>query len=255
MSQAAGAQADGAHGTVRVFLLDDHEVVRRGLHDLLDAEADIEVVGDAGTAESAMNRMLVLQPDVALLDVRLPDGDGVTVCREIRSALPGTACLMLTGYGDDQALLGAIMAGAAGYVMKQASSAELLGAVRAVAAGRSTLDADAARRVMRRLREGSATEQSVATLSAQEKRVLDLIGDGLTNRQISERMYLSEKTAKNYVSAVLSKLGMQRRSQAAALAARLASPAELSADYGVYITPTFSFRLSATRFSSIQRLD
>lgn len=227
MSQAAGAQADGAHGTVRVFLLDDHEVVRRGLHDLLDAEADIEVVGDAGTAESAMNRMLVLQPDVALLDVRLPDGDGVTVCREIRSALPGTACLMLTGYGDDQALLGAIMAGAAGYVMKQASSAELLGAVRAVAAGRSTLDADAARRVMRRLREGSATEQSVSTLSAQEKRVLDLIGDGLTNRQIAERMYLSEKTAKNYVSAVLSKLGMQRRSQAAALAARLASPAEL----------------------------
>jgi two-component system, NarL family, response regulator DevR len=212
MSQAAGAQADGARGKIRVFLLDDHEVVRRGLHDLLDAEADIEVVGDAGTAESAMNRMLVLQPDVALLDVRLPDGDGVTVCRDIRSALPGTACLMLTGYGDDQALLGAIMAGA----------------VRAVAAGRSTLDADAATRVMRRLREGSATEQSVASLSAQEKRVLDLIGDGLTNRQIAERMYLSEKTAKNYVSAVLGKLGMQRRSQAAALAARLTAPAELA---------------------------
>ncbi len=227
MSQASGAQGDGAGGMIRVFMLDDHEVVRRGLRDLLEAEAGIEVIGEAGTAESAINRMLVLQPDVALLDVRLPDGDGVTVCREIRSALPGTACLMLTGYGDDQALLGAIMAGAAGYVMKQASSAELVGAVRAVAAGRSTLDADAATRVMRRLREGSATDQSVASLSAQEKRVLDLIGEGLTNRQIAERMFLSEKTAKNYVSAVLSKLGMQRRSQVAALAARLASPAEL----------------------------
>ena len=228
MSKASGAAADGARDTIRVFLLDDHEVVRRGLRDLLDAEADIEVIGDAGTAESGMNRMLVLKPDVALLDVRLPDGDGVTVCRDIRSALPGAACLMLTGYGDDQALLGAIMAGAAGYVMKQASSEELVGAVRAVAAGRSTLDADAATRVMRRLREGSATDQSVASLSAQEKRVLDLIGDGLTNRQIAERMYLSEKTAKNYVSAVLGKLGMQRRSQAAALAARLTSPAELA---------------------------
>jgi len=228
MSKASGDAADGARGKIRVFLLDDHEVVRRGLRDLLDAEADIEVIGDAGTAESGMNRMLVLKPDVALLDVRLPDGDGVTVCRDIRSALPGAACLMLTGYGDDQALLGAIMAGAAGYVMKQASSEELVGAVRAVAAGRSTLDADAATRVMRRLREGSATDQSVASLSAQEKRVLDLIGDGLTNRQIAERMYLSEKTAKNYVSAVLGKLGMQRRSQAAALAARLTSPAELA---------------------------
>jgi DNA-binding NarL/FixJ family response regulator len=227
MSQAAGAQADGDQAKIRVFLLDDHEVVRRGLRDLLDAEADVEVIGDAGTAESGMNRMLVLKPDVALLDVRLPDGDGVTVCRDIRSALPGTACLMLTGYGDDQALLGAIMAGAAGYVMKQASAEELVGAVRAVAAGRSTLDADAATRVMRRLREGSATDQSVASLSSQEKRVLDLIGDGLTNRQIAERMFLSEKTAKNYVSAVLSKLGMQRRSQAAALAARLATPGEL----------------------------
>jgi DNA-binding NarL/FixJ family response regulator len=171
-----------------------------------------------------MNRMPTLEPNVALLDVRLPDGDGVTVCREIRSTMPGTACLMLTAYGDDQALLGAIMAGAAGYVMKQASGTELVGAVRALAAGRSTLDADAARRVMRRLREGSAQGESVSALSAQEKRVLDLIGDGLTNRQIAERMFLSEKTAKNYVSAVLSKLGMQRRSQAAALAARLASP-------------------------------
>jgi DNA-binding NarL/FixJ family response regulator len=224
MSQESGAQAGGARTVIRVFLLDDHEVVRRGLRELLEAESDIEVVGEASTAQSAMNRMPTLEPNVALLDVRLPDGDGVTVCREIRSTMPGTACLMLTAYGDDQALLGAIMAGAAGYVMKQASGTELVGAVRALAAGRSTLDADAARRVMRRLREGSAQGESVSALSAQEKRVLDLIGDGLTNRQIAERMFLSEKTAKNYVSAVLSKLGMQRRSQAAALAARLASP-------------------------------
>ena len=224
MSQEPGAEADSTSRLTRVFLLDDHEVVRRGLRNLLEAEPDIEVVGEAGTAESGLSRMRALRPDVALLDVRLPDGDGVTVCREIRSALPGTACLMLTAYGDDQALLGAIMAGAAGYVMKQDSAAELIGAVRAVAAGGSTLDADAARRLMRRLREGSASEQSVSALSAQEKRVLDLIGDGLTNRQIAERMFLSEKTAKNYVSAVLGKLGLHRRSQAAALAARLASP-------------------------------
>ncbi|MGP7995939.1 MAG: response regulator transcription factor [Streptosporangiaceae bacterium] len=224
MSQEPGAEADSTSRLTRVFLLDDHEVVRRGLRNLLEAEPDIEVVGEAGTAESGLSRMRALRPDVALLDVRLPDGDGVTVCREIRSALPGTACLMLTAYGDDEALLGAIMAGAAGYVMKQDSAAELIGAVRVVAAGGSTLDADAARRLMRRLREGSASEQSVSALSAQEKRVLDLIGDGLTNRQIAERMFLSEKTAKNYVSAVLGKLGLHRRSQAAALAARLASP-------------------------------
>ncbi|HTT53329.1 MAG TPA: response regulator transcription factor [Streptosporangiaceae bacterium] len=224
MSQAPAAQDGGTSRLTHVFLLDDHEVVRRGLRNLLEAEPDLEVVGEAATAQSALNRMRVLRPDVALLDIRLPDGDGVTVCREIRSALPGIACLMLTGYGDDQALLGAIMAGAAGYVMKQDSAAELIGAVRAVAAGRTTLDAEAARRLMRRLREGSAGEQSVSALSAQEKRVFDLIGDGLTNRQIAERMFLSEKTAKNYVSTVLGKLGMHRRSQAAALAARLASP-------------------------------
>src|ERR1700733_3238477 len=169
-------QASDARKNIRVFVLDDHEVVRRGLKELLDAEPDMEVVGEAATAESAVGRVPVLGVDVAVLDVRLPDGDGVEVCREIRSASPGTACLMLTGYGDDRALLAAIMAGAAGYVMKQASSGALVGAGRAVAAGRSTLDADAARRVMRRLREGSATEQSVAALSAQEKRVLDLIG-------------------------------------------------------------------------------
>jgi two-component system response regulator DevR len=220
MSESPGATADRRRTPIRVFLLDDHEVVRRGLRDLLGAESDIEVVGEAGTAESGMNRMLVLRPDVALLDVRLPDGDGVTVCREIRSALDSTACLMLTAYGDDQALMGAIMAGAAGYVMKQASGTELVGAVHVVAAGGSTLDPDAAQRVMRQIQDRAAAVDPVVALSAQEKRVLDLIGDGLTNRQIAEHMFLSEKTAKNYVSSVLAKLGMHRRSQAAAFVAR-----------------------------------
>jgi DNA-binding NarL/FixJ family response regulator len=222
MQQPVSTQAGGGGERIRVFLLDDHEVVRRGLRGLLEAEPDIDVVGEAGTSESAMNRMLVLKPDVALLDVRLPDGDGVSLCREVRSVLPGTACLMLTAYSDDQALMGAIMAGAAGYVMKQTSGAELVGAVRTVAAGRSTLDAHAAQRVMQRLRDRAAEIDPISALSAQEKRVLELVGEGLTNRQIAEQMILSEKTAKNYVSSLLSKLGMQRRSQAAALAARLA---------------------------------
>jgi DNA-binding NarL/FixJ family response regulator len=221
-ADSGGHPGTGEHAVIRLFLLDDHEVVRRGLKDLLDAEDGIEVVGEAGTAAAGLNRMTDLRPDVALLDVRLPDGDGVTVCREIRSALPATACLMLTAYGDDQALLGAIMAGAAGYVMKQASGSELVTAVRAVAAGQSTLDAHAAQRVMQRLRERAADADPASALTAQEKRVLELVGEGLTNRQIAERMYLSEKTAKNYVSSVLAKLGMHRRSEAAALAARMA---------------------------------
>jgi len=207
---------------ISVFLLDDHEIVRRGLRDLLAAEPDIDVIGEAGTAVSAVHRMPALRPDVAVLDVRLPDGDGVSVCREIRSTLPGTACLMLTSYGDDQALLGAIMAGAAGYVLKQACGSDLVSAVRTVAAGGSMLDAHATQRVMERLRERMAGADPLSALTEQEKRVLELIGEGLTNRQISVRMILSEKTAKNYVSAVLGKLGMQRRAQAAAFAARLA---------------------------------
>jgi len=207
---------------ISVFLLDDHEIVRRGLRDLLEAEPDIDVIGEAGTAVSALQRMPALRPDAAVLDVRLPDGDGVSVCREIRSTLPGTACLMLTSYGDDQALLGAIMAGAAGYVLKQACGSDLVSAVRTVAAGGSMLDAHATQRVMERLRERMAGGDPLSALTEQEKRVLELIGEGLTNRQISVRMILSEKTAKNYVSAVLGKLGMQRRAQAAAFAARLA---------------------------------
>jgi DNA-binding NarL/FixJ family response regulator len=221
MNETSQVQARGGPEKIRVFLVDDHEIVRRGLAELLMAEPDIEVAGEAATVAAALARVPALRPDVAVLDVRLPDGDGVSACREIRSMFPATACLMLTAHGDDQALLGAIMAGAAGYVLKQASGRELVSAVRAVAAGRSTLDADATQRVMRGLREQVTAVDPVAALSTQEKRVFDLIGEGLTNRQIAERMYLSEKTAKNYVSAIFSKLGMQHRSQAAALAGRL----------------------------------
>ena len=207
-------------GMISVFLVDDHELFRRGVRALLDSEPDLEVVGEAETASAAMARMCALRPDVALLDVRLPDGDGITICREIRSALPETACLMLTGYGDDQALLGAIMAGAAGYVSKRTCGTDLVSALRAVASGRSVLDPFASRLVMAQLRERAASSDPVAALSDQEKRVLDLIGEGLTNRQIAERMFLAEKTVKNYVSSLLTKLGMQRRAQAAAFAVR-----------------------------------
>jgi DNA-binding NarL/FixJ family response regulator len=214
-------QASDARKNIRVFVLDDHEVVRRGVKELLDAEPDMEVVGEAATAESAVGRVPLLGVDVAVLDVRLPDGDGVEVCREIRSASPGTACLMLTGYGDDRAVLAAIMAGAAGYAMKHAQGMDVVESVRAVAEGRSALGPEAAERVMALLREKAETTDPLAALSSQEKRVLDLIGEGLTNREIAERMFLSEKTVKNYVSALLTKLGMNRRSQAAALVARI----------------------------------
>ena len=195
-------------GRIGVFLVDDHEIFRRGIRALLDAEADIEVVGEADTASAAMARMPALRPDVAVLDVRLPDGDGITVCREICSTLPETACLMLTAYGDDQALLGAIMAGAAGYVSKQTCGTDLVSALRAVASGQSILDPFASRKVMARLREHAAADP-VAALSDQEKRVLELIGEGLTNRQIAERMFLAEKTVKNYVSAPAIRPGPQ----------------------------------------------
>jgi len=210
-----------ATGTVKVFLLDDHEIVRRGVRDLLEAEPDITVVGEAGTAESALARIPALRPDVAILDVRLPDGDGVTVCREIRSQMPQVACLMLTSFGDDEALFDAIMAGAAGYVLKQIRGLDLVGAVRTVAGGGSLLDPEAATRVMRRMREQAAHADPLAELTGQERRILELIGEGLTNRQIGERMFLAEKTVKNYVSAVFAKLGLERRTQAAVYAARI----------------------------------
>jgi DNA-binding NarL/FixJ family response regulator len=215
-----GKKAAG-EGQIGVFLLDDHEVVRRGVRELLEAEPDITVVGEAGTAASALARIPVLRPDVAVLDVRLPDGDGVTVCREIRSQMPEVACLMLTSFGDDEALFDAIMAGAAGYVPKQIRGTDLVGAVRTVASGESMLDAEAASRVMRRMRDPSAQADPLAGLTGQERRILELIGEGLTNRQIGERMHLAEKTVKNYVSALFAKLGMTRRTQAAAYAARV----------------------------------
>jgi len=206
---------------ISVFLLDDHEIVRRGVRDLLAAEPDITVVGEASTAASALARIPVLRPDVAVLDIRLPDGDGVTVCREIRSRMPQVGCLMLTSFTDDEALFDAIMAGAAGYVLKQIRGTDLVGAVRTIAAGQSLLDPEAASRVMRRMRDQAARADPLAGLTGQERRILELIGEGLTNRQIGDRLFLAEKTVKNYVSALFAKLGMQRRAQAAAYAARI----------------------------------
>ena len=216
MDESAAAQRQ-----IGVFLLDDHEIVRRGVRELLEAEPDIVVVGEAGTAESALARIPALKPDVAVLDVRLPDGDGVSVCRDIRSKMPEVACLMLTSFGDDEALFDAIMAGAAGYVLKQIRGTDLVGAVRTLAAGESMLDQVAASRVMKRMRDQATHADPLAGLTSQEKRILELIGEGLTNRQIGERLYLAEKTVKNYVSALFAKLGMERRTQAAAFAARI----------------------------------
>jgi DNA-binding NarL/FixJ family response regulator len=211
---------------IKVFLLDDHEIVRRGVKEVLEAEPGITVVGEAGTAASALARIPALKPDVAVLDVRLPDGDGVSVCRDIRSKMPEVACLMLTSYGDDEALFDAIMAGAAGYVLKQIHGSDLVGAVRTVASGESMLDPEAASRVMQRMREQATRSDPLAGLTEQERRILELIGEGLTNRQIAERLFLAEKTVKNYVSALFAKLGMERRTQAAAYAARIFSDHE-----------------------------
>lgn len=211
----------GDDTTIRVFLVDDHEIVRRGVGSLLDDEDGIEVVGEAGTAAQAMARVPVLEPDVVVLDVRLPDGDGVTVCRDIRSMLPDTRMLMLTSYSDDEALYGAVMAGASGYILKQIHGTDLVGAVRTVAQGRSLLDPESTTRMLKRLREEAVRKDPLSELTEQERRVLELIGEGLTNREIGARMYLAEKTVKNYVSRVLAKLGMARRTQAAAYAVRL----------------------------------
>jgi DNA-binding NarL/FixJ family response regulator len=206
--------------TIRVFLLDDHEVVRRGVRELLDAEPDITVVGEAGTAAEALARVPASRPDVAILDMRLPDGDGIGVCRDLRSDYPDLACLILTSFGDDEALLAAIMAGASGYLLKQIRGSDIVGAVRIVAAGGSLLDPRMTATVLQRLRHPMGDDDPVAVLTGQERRVFDLIGDGLTNRQIGDQMLLAEKTVKNYVSSMLAKLGMQRRTQAAAMAGR-----------------------------------
>ncbi|MET7573578.1 response regulator transcription factor [Streptomyces sp. NPDC005492] len=206
---------------ISVFLVDDHEVVRRGVHEMLTVEDDIEVVGEAGTAADALTRIPATRPDVAILDVRLADGSGVEVCREIRARDDSVKCLMLTSFADDEALFDAIMAGASGYVLKAIRGNELLAAVRDVAAGKSLLDPVATARVLERLRTGGARQDDrLDRLTDQERRILDLIGEGLTNRAIGERLHLAEKTIKNYVSSLLSKLGMERRAQAAAYVAR-----------------------------------
>jgi two-component system, NarL family, response regulator DevR len=206
---------------IKVFLLDDHEIVRRGLRELLEAHEDLTVVSEAGTAAEALTRIPATRPDVAVLDVRLPDGDGVQVCREIRSQLPEVQCLMLTSYSDDEALFDAIMAGASGYVLKQIKGTDLVDAIRRVAAGESLLDARVTARVLERLRNPDPVDERTANLTDQEHRILEHLADGLTNREIAERMFLAEKTVKNYVSNLLAKMGMQRRTEAAVYAARL----------------------------------
>ena len=202
---------------ITVFLMDDHQVVRRGLRDILEDEPDFEVIGEASNAAEALARVPALRPRVAVLDVRVPDGDGVTVCRELRSQLPELSCLMLTSFADEEALFDAIMAGASGYLLKQALGPDLVGAVRTVAGGESLLDPKLAAKVMAKIRTADQRKDPLAQLTAQERRVLDLIGEGMTNRQIAEQLFLAEKTVKNYVSALLAKLGLTRRVQAAVL--------------------------------------
>jgi two-component system, NarL family, response regulator DevR len=206
---------------IPVFLLDDHEVVRQGVRSLLESTGEVVVVGEAGLAAEALARIRAVRPRVAILDVRLPDGNGVEVCREVRNDLPDVHCLMLTSYSDDEALFEAIMAGASGYVLKQIRGNELIQAVRRVAKGESLLDPAVTGRVLRKLREPSVEDERLARLSDQERRILDLIAEGCTNRQIGQRLHLAEKTVKNYVSNMLTKLGMERRTEAAVFAARL----------------------------------
>jgi DNA-binding NarL/FixJ family response regulator len=204
-----------------VFLLDDHAVVRLGLRALLEATDDIRVVGEASTVSEALVRIPPTRPNVAILDVRLPDGSGVEVCREIRSRWPEIACVMLTSYADDEALFAAIMAGAVGYLLKQVGSIDLVDAVRRAGAGQSLLDPALTGRVLQRLRSGPSEDTRLASLTPQERRILELITEGLTNRQIADTMILAEKTVKNYISNLLAKLGVERRTQAATFAARL----------------------------------
>ncbi len=206
---------------IRVFLVDDHEIVRRGVRELLEAQDDIEVVGEAGSVEQAIHRAPISSPDVAVLDVQLPDGTGVEVCRDLRSALPELRCIMLTSFADDEAMLDSVVAGASGYLLKQVRGADIVDAVRRVAAGESLLDAAVTARVVERLRRGPEEDERLKGLTGQERKILNLLADGLTNRQIGEELFLAEKTVKNYVSNLLSKLGMNRRTEAAVFAARL----------------------------------
>src|SRR3954471_8992556 len=206
---------------IRVFLLDDHEVVRRGLVDLLQAAGDIEVVGESGSAQEAARRIPALRPHVAVLDARLPDGNGIDVCRDVRAVDSTIKGLILTSYEDDEALFAAIMAGASGYVLKQIKGTDLVDAIRRVAAGQSLLDPAVTARVLDRIRRGPEQPDELKGLTEQERRILALVAEGLTNREIAQRMFLSEKTIKNYVSSLLAKLGLERRTQAAVLAAKL----------------------------------
>jgi two-component system response regulator DevR len=214
-------ESSAAPDPIRVFLLDDHEIVRRGVAELISAEPDLEVVGEAGTAAEALRRIPAAHPHVAVLDGRLPDGSGIEVCRDIRADHPDIRCLILTSYDDDEAVFAAVLAGASGYVLKQIRGAHLLDAIRQVAAGGSLLDPDVTGALLQRIRTGSAQTPRLASLNEQERRILDLITDGLTNRQIGERLFIAEKTVKNNVSMLLAKLGMQRRTQVAALGAQL----------------------------------
>jgi two-component system, NarL family, response regulator DevR len=219
-SVEAGLTEAGS-AAIRVFLLDDHEIVRRGIANLLTAEADIEIVGEAGTAAEALARIPAAQPDIAVLDARLPDGSGIDVCRDIRSSQPSIRCLILTSYDDNDAVFAAVMAGASGYLLKEVRGASLVDAIRQVAAGRSLLDPSVTERLLDKLRQPAEVDQRLAALTEREREILDLIADGLTNRQIGERLFLAEKTVKNYVSGLLAKLGMQRRTQAAVYGSQL----------------------------------
>jgi two-component system, NarL family, response regulator DevR len=214
----------GSRTHLRVYLLDDHEVVRQGLRALVGSAGDMEVVGESGSAEEAAHRIPALRPDVAVLDARLPDGTGIEVCRAIRSVDPRINVLILTSYDDDEALFGAIMAGASGYVLKEVRGSDLVNAIRHVAAGKSLIDPELTAAVLHRIRQGPSTAPELASLTEQELRLLGHIAEGKTNRQIGVEMSLAEKTVKNYVSSILSKLGLERRTQAAVLASKLLAP-------------------------------
>ena len=221
MPRGTGRIGQNPPVTIKVFLLDDHEIVRRGVRDLLEADGDITVVGEAGTGAQALERIPLAAPDVCLLDVQLPDGSGVTVCRDVRSVRPELGCLMLTSFSDDEALFEAVMAGASGYVLKQVRGSDIVDAVRRVARGESLLDPLLTSRIIERLRRGPEEDERLRDLTGQERRILGLLADGKTNRQIADEMFLAEKTVKNYVSNLLSKMGMSRRTEAAVYAARL----------------------------------
>jgi two-component system, NarL family, response regulator DevR len=227
---------DPATDPIGVFVLDDHEIVRQGVRGLLEDEPDIRVIGEASTAAAALARIPALRPDVAVLDVRLPDGDGVSVCREVRSRLPGVACLMFTAFGDDRTLLDAVMAGAAGYILKEADGSDLVGAVRAAASGQSLLNSRAASQLMARLLDASGKPDPLAGLTLHERNVLVLIGEGLTNRQIGKRLFISEKTVKTYVSTMFRKLGLTQRTAAAAYVARIFRSRTVGSGHNMRIT-------------------